>query len=110
MASDARPREGGRTIVADRAEIIWAGKQACINIFQNGLTLEYGEYPLSHYPIQWQPDAHHFLRVGDPCLYGHPYQRPQLPLWEPGEVKWFGIIRAASPVRRHRKKGPLMFI
>ncbi|HYQ60478.1 MAG TPA: DDE-type integrase/transposase/recombinase [Desulfatiglandales bacterium] len=87
-----------------------AGKRALINIFQDVLTLEYGEDPLSRYSVEWQPDDHHLLRVGNPRLYNHPYQSPQLPLWEPGDVEWFVIIRHAPPSRRRRKKGRLLLI
>jgi transposase InsO family protein len=87
-----------------------AGKRALINIFQEVLTLEYGDYPLSRYSVEWQPDDHHLLRVGNPRLYDHPYQSPQLSLWEPGDVEWFVIIRTAPPSRRRRKKGRLLVI
>ncbi|MBO0795163.1 MAG: hypothetical protein J2P36_30065 [Ktedonobacteraceae bacterium] len=70
-----------------------AGKRALINIFQDVLTLEYGDYPLSRYSVEWQPDKKHLSRVGNPRLYDHPFQSPQLSLWEPGEVEWFVIIR-----------------
>ncbi len=36
-----------------------AGKKALINIFQDVLTLEYGEHPLSRYSVEWQPDDTH---------------------------------------------------
>lgn len=87
-----------------------AGKRALINIFQDVLTLEYGDHPLSRYSVEWQPDDRHFLRVGNPRLYDHPYQSPQLSLWEPGDVEWFVIIRTTPPSRRHRKKGRLLVI
>jgi hypothetical protein len=87
-----------------------AGKKTLINIFQDVLTLEYGEYPLSRYSVEWQPDDRHLLRVGNPRLYDHPYQSPQLLLWEPGDVEWFVIIRTAPPERRRRKKGRVLLI
>jgi putative transposase len=79
-----------------------AGNKTLINIFQDTLTLEYGNYPLSRYSVEWQPDDRHLLRVGNPRLYNHPYQSPQLSLWEPGEVEWFVIISADPLVRRRR--------
>jgi hypothetical protein len=87
-----------------------AGKRALINIFQDVLTLEYGEHPLSRYSVEWQPDDTHLLRVGNPRLYDHPYQSPQLPLWEPGEVEWFVIIRGSPPVRRPTGRGRIVVI
>lgn len=87
-----------------------AGKKTLINIFQDVLTLEYGEDPLSRYSVEWQPDDRHLLRVGNPRLYDHPYQSPQLLLWEPGDVEWFVIIRTAPPERRRRKKGRVLLI
>ena len=50
-----------------------AGKRALIDIFQDTLTVEYGEQPLSRYSVEWQPDDKHLLRVGNPRLYDHPY-------------------------------------
>ena len=74
------------------------------------LTLEYGEHRLSRYSVEWQQDSKHFLRVGNPRLYDHPYQSPQLPLWEPGEVEWFVIIRDSPPVRRRKRRGRVLLI
>jgi putative transposase len=87
-----------------------AGKKTLVNLFQDTLTVEYGDYPLSRYSVEWQPDDRHLLRVGNPRLYDHPYQSPQWPLWEPGEVEWFVIIRTDPPVRRRRKKGHVLLI
>lgn len=81
-----------------------AGEETTINIFQDLLTLEYEEQPLSRYSVEWQPDDKHLLRVGNPRLYEHPHQSPQLPLFEPGEVEWHVIIRCEPPVRRRRRK------
>jgi hypothetical protein len=81
-----------------------AGCETLVNIFQETLTLEYDENPLSNYSVEWHPDERHLLRVGNPRLYQHPYQTPQLPLWEPGEVEWHVIIRC-QPQLRHRKRG-----
>ena len=66
--------------------------------------------PLSRYSVEWQPDDKHLLRVGNPRLYDHLYQRPQLPLWEPGEVEWFVIIRTEPKSHRRRKKGRIVLI
>lgn len=67
--------------------------------------MEYGESPLSRYSVEWQPDDKHFLRVGNPRLYNHPYQSPQQPLWEPDEVEWHVILRAEPPTRRRKHRG-----
>ncbi len=87
-----------------------AGHKTSINIFQDMLTLEYEKHPLSRYSVEWQPDDTHFLRVGNPHLYDHPYQSPQLPLWELDEVEWFVIIRHAPSVHHRRKKGRVLLI
>jgi hypothetical protein len=87
-----------------------AGHKTSINIYQDALTLEYETYPLSRYSVEWQPDDTHFLRVGNPRLYNHPYQSPQLPLWEPSEVEWIVILRADSKSHRRRKKVHLLLI
>jgi putative transposase len=84
-------------------ELGLAGQETLVNIFQDTLTLEYGEYPLSKYSVEWQPDDKHLLRVGNPRLYAHPYQLPQLPLWEPGAVEWYVIIRCEPKPQRKRR-------
>ena len=81
-----------------------AGKKTLINIFQDILTLEYGDAPLSRYSVEWQPDDRHLLRVGNPRLYDHPYQSPQIPLWEPGEVEWHVILRCEPPGPRRKRR------
>jgi hypothetical protein len=87
-----------------------ADNRTLITIFQDVLTLEYGEHPLSRYSVEWQPDERHLLRVGNPRLYDHPYQSPQLPLWEKDEVEWYVIMRTDPPVRRRRGKGRIVLI
>jgi len=79
-----------------------AGCETLVNIFQDTLALEYGDYPLAKYSVEWQPDDRHLRRVGNPRLYQHPYQSPQLPLWPPGEVEWHIILRVES--KAHRRK------
>ncbi len=81
-----------------------AGEETVINIFQDLLTLEHDDHPLSRYSVEWRPDDRHLLRVGNPRLYHHPYQSPQLPLWEPGEVEWHVIIRCEPPTRRQKRR------
>jgi len=84
-------------------ELGLAGQETLVNIFQETLALEYGEYSLSKYSVEWQPDEKHLLRVGNPRLYAHPYQSPQLPLWEAGEVTWHVIIRCEPKLPRERR-------
>jgi hypothetical protein len=57
--------------------------------------------------VEWQPDDKHFLRVGNPRLYDHPYQSPQVDLWPQGQVEWFVIIKAApyGPRKRSKRSG-----
>jgi len=81
-----------------------AGKKALINIFQDTLALEYGEHLLAKYSVEWQPDDHHLLRIGNPRLYEHPNPRPPLALWPPEAVEWFVIIQAAAYGSRPRRK------
>jgi putative transposase len=81
-----------------------AGNKVLINIFQDTLALEYGEHPLAKYSVEWQPDEKGLRRVGNPRLYDHPYQSPQLELWSPSEVEWFVIIQASSYGSRPRRK------
>lgn len=80
-----------------------AGKPASISLLHDTLTLEYAGESLSRYSVEFQPDQKRFLRVGTPQLYEHHYRSPQLPLWEPGEVKWEVII-ACPPYHPRRKR------
>jgi hypothetical protein len=81
-----------------------AGNKVLINIFQDTLALEYGEYPLAKYSVEWQPDEKSLRRVGNPRLYDHPYRSPQLELWPSSEVERFVIIRANPYGSRPRRK------
>ena len=85
-----------------------AGKKTLVNIFQETLTLEYGEAALSRYSVEWQPDDRHLLRVGNPRFYEHPYPNPQMALWQPGEVEWHVIIRTNPNARRRKRKSHLV--
>jgi len=87
-----------------------AGSETLINIFQDTLAIEYGDYPLSKYSVEWQQDDRHLLRVGNPRLYQNPYQIPQPSLWEPGEVEWHVVIRVSPSGRRHKRKGHIFVI
>lgn len=80
-----------------------AGRETLINIFQNTLTVEYEDSPLTKYSVEWQPDDRHLLRVGNPRLYHHPYQSPQLLLWDTTEVEWHVIIRCEQKGHRRRR-------
>lgn len=80
-----------------------AGQETLITIFQDTLTLEYGEYPLSKYAVEWQSDDHHLFRIGNPRLYQHPYHTPQLPLWDATDVEWHVIIRCTPKARRKKR-------
>ncbi len=84
------------------------GETVQVDIFQDVLTLDYHQERLSRYSVEWQPDGHHFRRVGNPRLYDHRYQSAQLELWKPGEVEWFVIIREAEPVRCRKHKGRVL--
>ena len=42
------------------------GKKTLVNIFQDVLTLEYGDHPLSRYLVEWQPHDTRLLRVSNP--------------------------------------------
>jgi putative transposase len=81
-----------------------ASKKALINIFQDTLAIEYGEHPLAKYSVEFQPDDKHFTRVGNPRLYEHPYQSPQLELWQRNDVEWYVIIRCEPSGKRRRQK------
>jgi hypothetical protein len=86
------------------------GERVLINMFQDVLTLEYEEQPLSRYSVERQPDEKHLRRAGNPRLYDHPYRSAQLPLWPEGTVEWYLILRAApyAPRQRRQKSRPVL--
>jgi hypothetical protein len=60
-----------------------AGKRALINIFQDVLTLEYGEHPLSRYSVEWQRFRHVCMQQRtNPLCFSWKISNP-LPIWEP---------------------------
>src|SRR6266568_4808765 len=81
-----------------------ASERALVNLFQDVLTLEYQEQPLSRYSVEWQPDEKHLRRVGNARLYNHPNPRAQLKLWPTGSVEWYLILRAEAYGPRRKKK------
>jgi Integrase core domain len=87
-----------------------AGETVQVDIFQDVLTLDYHQEKLSRYSVEFQPDDHHFRRVGNPRLYQHRYPSAQLELWKPGQVEWFVIIRESAPVRRRKRTGRIVVI
>lgn len=82
-----------------------------VSIIQDTLALEYGEQPLAKYSVEWQPNDKSLRRVGNPRLYNHPYQSPQLELWSTSDIEWYVIIQAKSYGSRPlRKKNRLVFL
>ena len=81
-----------------------------VDLFQDVLTLNYSQERLSRYSVEWQPDDHHFARIGNPRLYQHRYRPAQLDLWQAGDVEWFVIIRTDPPRRKHRSRRGHIFI
>lgn len=51
-----------------------AGKKALVYIYQDTLTIEYAEYPLSRYSAEWQPDDKHLLCVGNHVCLTIPFK------------------------------------
>jgi len=48
--------------------------------------------------------------VGNPRLFEHPYQSPQLELWPHEAVEWFVIIKAVPYGPRKRSKRGLWIV
>ncbi len=81
-----------------------AGEKALVNVFQDLLTLEYEEHRLSRHSVEWQLDERNLARVGNPRLYQHPYQSPQLEMRDTTQVEWYVILRARPYGSRPRRK------
>lgn len=65
------------------------------------------EHPLAKYSVEWQEGEEHqskLRQIGNPRLFDHPYQSPQLELWPSDQVEWFVIIQAHPYGSRPRRK------
>ncbi|MGZ3645789.1 MAG: hypothetical protein ACXVCM_18280 [Ktedonobacteraceae bacterium] len=85
-------------------ELGLAKRKATIWLSKEHLTVEYGDEPLSQYVVQYQPDEKHLRNIGEPRHFETRYRRPQLDLWQQGEVEWHLVRRLPDYAPRQKKK------
>jgi hypothetical protein len=83
--------------LAHRKTNIWLSKEH--------LTVEWGDEPLSHYAVQYQPDEKHLRDIVDPHRFETRFSSPQLDLWQAAEVEWHLVKRLPDYAPRQKKKG-----
>jgi transposase len=80
-----------------------AHEAATLWLYNEELTVVFGEQPLAYYTVEYQPDHKHFRSVTDPQVIETPYRSPQLALWELGEGEWLKILRLPPPAPRTKR-------
>ena len=70
-----------------------AQRQVVIWLYEEHVTVEFADAPLSQYEVEYQPNKKDFRQVTSKRLFETPYQSPQLPLWSESEVLWHQVIR-----------------
>jgi hypothetical protein len=68
------------------------------------ITVEYGDEPLSHYAVHYQPDEKHLRDIREPHHFETRYRTPQLDLWRSDAVEWHLVKRLPDYTPRPRKR------
>jgi len=80
-----------------------AGEQAAVWLYEQTLTIAFGDEALAQYHVTYQPDRRHLGTVGQPRLYETPHRAPQPYLWELGDGDWLSVLRLPTyAARGHR--------
>jgi hypothetical protein len=85
-------------------ELGLARKTATLWLYDETLTLEFANTPLSQFTVSYQPDRTHFRRITEPRLFETQYRSAQLPLWERGAVVWHLVQRLPAYDPRQRPR------
>ena len=81
-----------------------AGEQAAVWLYEQTLTIAFGDEALAQYHVTYQPHRRHLGTVGQPRLYETPHRAPQPYLWEVGDGDWLPVLRL--PTYAARQRGP----
>ena len=81
------------------------GRPVAVWLYQEQLTIEFAEQPLTHYRVKYASDQKQLREVSDPQLLVTQYRSPQLRLWELGDGEWLKVVRLPQSARR--KSPPL---
>lgn len=85
-------------------ELGLARQRATLWLYNETLTLEFANTPLSQFQVSYQPDKKHFRQVTDPQRFETHYRSPQLELWGADAVEWHLVRRLPEYVPRQLKR------
>jgi hypothetical protein len=85
-----------------------AGQAAVVWLYQETLTVTYGDTPLAQYRVSYQPDALRLRTVTEPQLFDTIYRTAQLNLWDLDDDQWLKIMRVPSVPRRKAYGAPVL--
>ncbi len=85
-------------------ELGLARRQTNVWLSKEHITVEYGDEPLSHYAVQYQPDEKHLRDIREPHHFETRYRTPQLDLWRSDAVEWHLVKRLPDYTPRPRKR------
>ena len=85
-------------------ELGLARRQTNVWLSKEHITVEYGDEPLSHYAVQYQPDEKHLCDIREPHHFETRYRTPQLDLWRSDAVEWHLVKRLPDYAPRQRKR------
>ena len=71
----------GSDIGGTMRELGLAHRQTNVWLSKEHITVEYGDEPLSHYAVQYQPDEKHLSDIREPHHFETRYRTPQLDFW-----------------------------
>lgn len=85
-------------------ELGLAHHQTNVWLSKEHITVEYGDEPLTHYAVQYQPDEKHLRDIREPHHFETRYRTPQLDLWRSDAVEWHLVKRLPDYTPRPRKR------
>ncbi len=84
-----------------------AGKDAAVWLYNETLSVEFADQPLSQYKVKYQSDGRHLREIARPRLFETRYRSVQPHLWDLGDGEWLKVFRVPeyAPRRRHELVG-----
>jgi transposase len=79
-----------------------AQRRVAVWLYEEKLTIEFGDEPLAQYAVEYEPDHQHFKAVQNTRLLDTQYRSAQLELWARGEVEWH-LVKRELPYARHKR-------
>jgi putative transposase len=84
-------------------ELGLARQRATLWLYNETLTVEFANTPLSQFRVSYQPDKKHLRQITEPHHFETQYRSPQRELWDSGTVEWHLVRRLPEyTVRQHR--------